>query len=250
MDGAEIVCQGIGSEQPMRPVNKGSSPYTSITNYKQAMPYLENAIGSYCSYCGMKLDNAPEVEHVASKSTDPNLITQWDNLLLACKACNTRKSNTVTAINKSEYLWPDEDNTALAFRYPLGIPQVDSAMLNAVDPTGESAQKATNLFNLLKLGPQPQLKTDRRVLKRNEAYQTAKDSLEDWKIDKTPTMKRQIIRTAVANGFFSIWMTVFEDEPEILHELISAFPGTEQGFFDAEGHPKMLMNIPAPALTP
>ena len=59
-----------------------------------ALPYLEARLGSYCSYCGMKLDNAPEVEHVASKSTDPALITNWDNLLLACKACNPRKSNT------------------------------------------------------------------------------------------------------------------------------------------------------------
>lgn len=60
----------------MRPVNKGSSPYTTIKKYQQALPYLEKAIGSYCSYCEMKLDNAPEVEHVAAKSTDPALITK------------------------------------------------------------------------------------------------------------------------------------------------------------------------------
>lgn len=130
-----------------------------------ALPYLEARLGSYCSYCGMKLDNAPEVEHVASKSTDPALITNWDNLLLACKACNPRKSNTVTSINKNEYLWPDQDNTALAFCYPLGVPQ----------------------------------------------------------------------------------MTVFADEPDILLALIHAFPGTEAAFYDAEGHPKMLLTKPVPA---
>ena len=250
MDGAEIDDQGIGSEQSMRPVSKGSSPYSTIKNYKQAMPYLENAIGSYCSYCEMKLDNAPEVEHVASKSTDPSLITQWTNLLLACKACNTRKGKTVTGLNKSDYLWPDEDNTALAFQYPFGIPEVNTAALDMVDPTGKANQRANNLFGLLKLGPQPKVKTDRRVQKRNEAFQTAKESLADWQTNRTPAMKRQIIRTAVANGFFSIWMMVFENEPDILQDLLNAFPGTEQAHFDADGHPKMQMTIPAPALTP
>ena len=234
----------------MRPVNKGNSPYTTITKYQQALPYLETAIGSYCSYCEMKLDNAPEVEHVAAKSTDPALITKWENLLIACKGCNTRKGKIVTGINKSDYLWPDEDNTALAFRYPLGIPEVNTAALNTVDPTGEANQKAKNLFNLLKLAPQARVKTDRRVQKRNEVFQTATESLADWKTNQTPAMQRQIIRTALANGFFSVWMTVFEDEPDILQEMIKAFPGTETVFFDAEGHPEMRMtkHVPAPSL--
>ena len=231
----------------MRPVNKGSSPYISISKYKMALPYLEARLGSYCSYCGMKLDNAPEVEHVASKSTDPALITNWDNLLLACKACNPRKSNTVTSINKNEYLWPDQDNTALAFCYPLGVPQVNSAVLNALDPTGATANKATNFFELLKLGPQVRVKSDRRVLKRNEAYQMALDSLADWKSGRNPAMVRQIVRTVQNGGFFSVWMTVFADEPDILLALIHAFPGTEAAFYDAEGHPKMLLTKPVPA---
>ena len=223
----------------MRPVNKGNSPYTTITKYQQALPYLETTIGSYCSYCEMKLDNAPEVEHVAAKSTDPALITKWENLLLACKGCNTRKGKIVTGINKDDYLWPDEDNTALAFRYPLGIPEVNTAALNAVDPTGNDNRKAQNLFDLLKLDPRTSQKTDRRVMKRNEAFHTASESLADWKTNQIPAMQRQIIRTALANGFFSVWMTVFEDEPDILREMIKAFPATETAFFDAEGHPTM-----------
>ena len=38
----------------MRPVNKGTSPYTSIQEYRDALPYLEERIGIYCSYCGAK----------------------------------------------------------------------------------------------------------------------------------------------------------------------------------------------------
>ena len=52
----------------MRPVNKGTSPYTPIQEYRDALPYLESRIGIYCSYCGAIIDHAPEIEHVVSKS--------------------------------------------------------------------------------------------------------------------------------------------------------------------------------------
>lgn len=60
-------------------------------------------------------------------------------------------------------------------------------------------------------------------------------------------MVRQIVRTVQNGGFFSVWMTVFADEPDILLALIHAFPGTENAFYDAEGHPKMLLTKPVPA---
>lgn len=46
----------------MRPVNKGTSPYTPIQEYRDALPYLESRIGIYCSYCGAIIDHAPEIE--------------------------------------------------------------------------------------------------------------------------------------------------------------------------------------------
>ena len=45
-------------------------------------------------------------------------------------------------------------------------------------------------------------------------------------------------------------MTVFEDEPDILQEMIKAFPATETAFFDVEGHPAMRNNKLALAATP
>lgn len=100
----------------MRPVNKGESPYEEIADYDEALPYLEERIGLYCSYCEMPVFHVPEVEHVVSKTQGGNR-TKWENLLLGCKYCNTRKSNKVTAENENEYLWPDRYNTALAFSY-------------------------------------------------------------------------------------------------------------------------------------
>ena len=94
----------------MRPVNKGSSPYKTISKYADALPFLEKTLGLYCSYCEFPIAHLPEVEHVSAKSKGGDL-TNWDNLLLGCKYCNTRKGDKVTPDNRSDYLWPDEDNT-------------------------------------------------------------------------------------------------------------------------------------------
>ncbi|MCI8856627.1 MAG: HNH endonuclease [Clostridiaceae bacterium] len=90
----------------MRPINKGVSPYKKIPNYSDALPFLEKCIGLYCSYCEFRIDRVPEVEHIISKSEGGDK-TAWDNLLLGCKYCNSRKSKKITQHNKDEYLWPD-----------------------------------------------------------------------------------------------------------------------------------------------
>ena len=48
-------------------------------------------------------------------------------------------------------------------------------------------------------------------------------------------MKKQIIMTALGDGFFSIWMELFCDEQEIRFALIKAFPGTNLNCNDANG---------------
>ena len=230
----------------MRPVNKGSSPYKTISKYADALPFLEKTLGLYCSYCEFPIAHLPEVEHVSAKSKGGDL-TNWDNLLLGCKYCNTRKGDKVTPDNRSDYLWPDEDNTALAYTYKGGLVQVNAADLNQIDPSGTRLNKAQKLFDLIHLGniPTPKEK-DRRFAQRNTAYELAKDALEDWQKAQGSTpaglnaLKRQIVQNALGHGFFSVWMTVFKDEPDILLALIQAFPGTNQAFFDHDYHPKYI----------
>lgn len=231
----------------MRPVNKGESPYQTITDYKKALPYLEKRIGSYCSYCEMPIFHVPEVEHMVSKSKGGD-VTAWSNLLLGCKYCNSRKSTETTPLNVEEYLWPDTDNTALVFSYEEGVPQIDGEKLLKVDPTGTAYRKADNLFSLVKLNQTPDKnEKDKRWLRRNEAWQTAKDSLESWKnIKSAPAEYRnvykwQMLQTAIYGGFFSVWMSVFADESEILLELIENFPGTQKRFFDENGKVKEIL---------
>jgi hypothetical protein len=48
-------------------------------------------------------------------------------------------------------------------------------------------------------------------------------------------MRKQIVSNAQGRGFFSVWMTVFKDDPDMLNRFINAFPGTCTDCFDVEG---------------
>lgn len=75
----------------MRPVDKGESPYEKIDKYQDALPYLEDKIGLYCSYCEMPIKHVPEVEHVVSKSKGGDL-TAWENLNLGCMQITLKRN--------------------------------------------------------------------------------------------------------------------------------------------------------------
>lgn len=223
----------------MRPVTKGASPYTSISDYHEARPYLKERIGLYCSYCGFEISHMPEVEHVAAKSKGGDE-TDWSNLLLGCKYCNTRKGTSVTPANVQNYLWPDQYNTAVAYSYDTvaNIPQVEEAALKAIDPTCGAYQKAKNLFDTVELDHRPRSKTeDQRFWKRLEVCECAKRSRQRWDSNKSAELKDTIVDLALASGFFLVWMTIFKDEPDILNALIRAFPGTNTTVYDPDGHP-------------
>lgn len=78
----------------MRPVDKGAAPQKEYKQYKDAEPDLEERIGAYCSFCEMSINHVPEVEHKEAKACGGEELA-WDNLLLSCKYCNTRKGTHV-----------------------------------------------------------------------------------------------------------------------------------------------------------
>ena len=78
----------------MRPVNKGYAPEKEYKHYQDALSDLEVRLGPYCSFCEMVIQHVPEVEHREAKSAGGEEL-KWDNLLLACKYCNTRKGARV-----------------------------------------------------------------------------------------------------------------------------------------------------------
>ena len=108
----------------MRPVDKGTAPSKVYRQYQDAEADLEKRLGAYCSYCEFPIKHVPEVEHKEAKSRGGELL-DWNNLLLTCKYCNTRKSTIVGKGDKDKYIWPDEDNTFHVFTYHNGIPQLN-----------------------------------------------------------------------------------------------------------------------------
>lgn len=235
----------------MRPVVRGPCPVNkdgndvAFTHYTQARKALIERLGEHCSYCEMHLDSSLAVEHVRPKqppgATQPMLerALDWDNFLLACTNCNSTKNNKDVVL--ADYLWPDRDNTFAALVYSEGG-KVSAA-------NGPQQAQAINTIGLVGLDKTPNTAdaSDRRWLNRREAWDMAQESLRDLSCCNTPEMRRQIVRTVKSNGYWSVWMTVFKNQPEMLLEFIHALPGTAAACFDPE---QRYQSVPRPTQTP
>lgn len=217
----------------MRPVNKGKAPKKTYKEYRDAEPDLEERIGAYCSFCEMPIKHVPEVEHKEAKAKG-GAVLEWENLLLSCKYCNTRKGTKVEKGDKTKYLWPDEDDTFHAYSYDNDIPQLNTEYLKKQGK--RACEKAKNTYQLFKLChiPITPKDKDRRYALRNEARNYAIGSKKGLEMIKTPSERKMYISTiknlALASGFFSVWMEVFQDDEEIKQILITSFQGTKEEY--------------------
>ncbi|WP_281883486.1 HNH endonuclease [Paenibacillus sp. YYML68] len=222
----------------MRPIERGSTPNDAnglpiqFTKYQEARGHLIERIGAYCSYCERALGGDTAVEHIQPKSLVPGLTLSWDNFLLACVNCNSIKTNK--QITLSNYFWPDNDNTAMAFEYSVGAIISPSQTLNA-----HQRQVAINTIKLTGLDRVPSLDplinpeaTDRRWRERRTAYDKAERAKTRLRDSDTIQMREQIVETATSTGFFSIWMNVFKDDVNMMTRFISAFVGTSISCYD------------------
>lgn len=214
----------------MRPVNKGEAPDKVFKKYQEAEPYLEERLGAYCSFCEFPINHVPEVEHKEAKARGGEVLA-WENLLLSCKYCNTRKSTVVAKGDKGKYLWPDEDDTFRVFSYETDIPKLNEDYLQRQERNVK--EKAENLFRLLKLDniPITPAVKDRRYTTRNEARNYALASKLGWDKVKGSVQRQeyleQIEMLAKSSGFFSVWMDVFKGDMEVNAMLLKAFKGTK-----------------------
>lgn len=226
----------------MRPIDKGDAPQT-YTNYRDAFPDLVDRLGTYCSYCERRIETNLAVEHVQPKSLNPTLKLEWSNFLLACVNCNSAKGNQEVTLTR--YLWPDHDNTFLSFSYHQG------GFVKLKENLTESQQtKAQALLDLVNLHHHPAsgypntTKADQRWKSREEAYQSAELARTNYEQLQSESAKELVLEVAKWSGFFSVWMTVFVDYPEVRKGLIEIFLGTATTCFDENGNP-----IPRPAGT-
>ncbi|MEQ8997329.1 MAG: hypothetical protein RID53_12610 [Coleofasciculus sp. B1-GNL1-01] len=78
---------------------------------------------------------------------------------------------------------------------------------------------------------------DRRWLNRQKAWDIAERSLNNLKKNDTSFMREQIVETAKTRGFWSVWMTVFVEDTDMLKRFIHAFPGTCKTCFNDQFQP-------------
>jgi len=208
----------------MRPINKGEPPATrtAVTrSYSDFKIDLINRLGTYCSYCERSLGASLAVEHVQPKSIHKDLEVEWSNFLLACGNCNSIKSKK--DMHLESCYWPDRDNTMIPFQYGEGgIVQITSSL------NENQRDIASSTLNLTGLNRQPELTqaTDLRWSERRTAWGKATRAKRHLQSQNTIEMREQIVDTATSTGFFSVWMTVFQDESNMKRRFIHAFPGT------------------------
>jgi len=224
----------------MRPLERGPCPLDAtgqplcFVTYQEARPELMERLGEYCSYCERRLSASAAVEHIEPRHHASHRALDWDNFLLACANCNSTKGAQPT-LSLDVYL-PDKDNTARAFQY------AEAGLVSPHPELGpEQQDKARRTLKLLGLDKTPAnapRATDRRWLHRREAWEIAQRSLRRWQRKRDdPDLRESIIDSARAQGLWSIWMAVFETEPELRQALIDAFPGTCRSCFDTSTRP-------------
>lgn len=232
----------------MRPVSKGNPPIgVAFTNYRDSFDYLLDRIGigeyqnikiaQYCSYCERVISTNLAVEHIEPKKgpyAKPHLENSWENFLLSCVNCNSKKGSKRIQFNKLYF--PDRDNTFHALEYRHNGEVHPSATLShaqkiiaqeTIDLVGLNEPINTDVDGVSK---------DRRTQRLN-AFALALDSLEDLKSSpQNQTVQNLIVKGMLASGYFSIWMKVFEGYPHIRNMFIDSIRGTRQSdCFDANG---------------
>ncbi|WP_223592643.1 HNH endonuclease [Neobacillus bataviensis] len=223
----------------MRPIDKGPVPTDKdgqpiqLKKYQQSRGHLINRLGAYCSYCERNLGGNIAVEHVKPKSMHPDLKLDWDNFLLACNNCNSIKGNKHVELD--QFLWPDKDNTLLAFVYASGgLIYVSPTLSPVLRQLAENTIKLTGLDRIPsdELSENPEMK-DTRWRSRRTALDKAERSYRHLMKNDTEEMRVQIVDTATSTGFFSIWMMVFQHDIDMRQRLFQAFPGTSTDSFNS-----------------
>ncbi|TFH89983.1 HNH endonuclease [Vibrio ouci] len=223
----------------MRPIRRDTSPEADdYDDYTKAKPALIGRLGSYCSYCERPIKTNLAVEHIQPKAGDdghPELIGRWTNFLLACVNCNSTKKDKKVDLDK--LLIPDRDNTFSSFQYTEdGKVSVSEALATPISGYAKATLELVGLDKKILRALDAngvQVEID-RVSQRMQAWAKAQSA--EAMIQQQPQndlLKEMAIGWAVSEGFFSIWLTVFADCPDMKLKLVRAFKGTEEsGCFD------------------
>ena len=223
----------------MRPVRRDSSPQVGdFKPYTDAQHHLISRLGHFCSYCERPILTNLAVEHLQPKGLAAYAALEgtWINFLLGCVNCNSTKKDKDVIL--SNYLLPDRDNTAYAFNYTKDgrvEPSADAIALGFQN-TAQDTLALTGLDKKISevFDENGKAVAIDRVGQRYEAWGVALESKAELAAEPNSMgLRRQIVKTALATGFFSIWMAAFEDDVDMRNRFIDAFNGTRgSGCFD------------------
>ena len=125
-------------------------------------------------------------------------------------------------LSRDGYLWPDEDNTWVAFEYlPEGIVRVAGSLSEHERARAKELSKLVGLERGPRRDPRA---SDLRWRKRREAWRVARVARQRYQ--ENPDVVDLVIDLAKAHGFWSVWMTVFAEHSEVCDRLQREFPGT------------------------
>lgn len=221
----------------VRPIERGPSPQpVDFDDYRDAFSHLQARLGPFCSYCERRIATMLAVEHIQPKGLPQyaQLIGRWDNFLLGGVNCNATKKDK--DVRLAEVFLPDRDNTAAAFDYsPDGKVMPAAGLTDGQRQMAEDTLALTGLDKPLNavLDENGQLVAIDRVAQRMEVWLVAQRSRGHLQRNPSEAIREQILETARGYGFFSIWMTVFLDNPEMRRRFIASFPGTAVDCFHA-----------------
>ncbi len=221
----------------MRPVEKGVY-LGKFAEHGDAKPELINRLGKHCCYCeAFGEATALDVEHIYPQKAHPKRAKEWDNFLLSCKSCNSKKNSHLGSGKQralmKRYLWSHTDNTARAFQYH-GDGRVEPAP-TASAPVRKLAEATIKMIGSLSspaaAGPFEDLSIAYTgVSIRSEVWAEIAEIKKCYVANPSPGLARALANLAVARGYFSIWMEVFKDRPEYRRELIVAFKADPKCF--------------------
>lgn len=209
----------------MRPVKKGDWPLKSnsktarllFNDWTRAIPHLRLSTGDYCHLCEMRVTNAIAIEHIQPKEHFPALANDWNNFLLICNYCNSEKLDTIPVTDyRINYIWPHLNNTILAFDMDL----TTGFIIPRAGLTHEDTQRVRQLITLYGLNKVRNANgaSDPRYLERISAlYLAVKRRIE---YDRGQATVAAIVDMAKTKGFFTVWLKIFEDVPNVRAALI------------------------------
>jgi uncharacterized protein (TIGR02646 family) len=214
----------------MRPIKRGPSPIAGdFKKYSDAANDLHTRIGAYCSYCERKIEFLLAVEHIQAKgiSKYTHLECRWDNFLFGCVNCNSTKKDKDVIL--ADVLLPDRDNTFYAFEYHQdGSITISTLISAAAQICAENTLALVGLDRAEKIERDTNLNAVARgrLAQRKNAWDVAQECADDLRNGPSDGLRKAIIKLALATGFFSVWMKVFEHDIDLRGRFIGAFNGS------------------------